>query len=237
MKTTNSRLVRNRVALFTPALASSFRQAFQCDDPAVQYIRYLVALHGFVRASVPLMAQAIRVLENNPRSDPLTQPLLDYYTEHIEEERGHDEWLLEDLESVGLQRQQVLAEPPSPHAAAMVGCQYYWILHHHPVALLGYICVLEGTPPTRGFLEDLQARTGHPRAAFRTLAKHGELDPHHIDEFDNLLDELPLPAAEIDIICTSACVTVQHAVRLFQQLHARAATGYQSLEHAPGTSS
>ena len=28
---------------------------------------------------------------------------------------------------------------PSPAVAALVGSQYYWLLHHHPVALLGFV--------------------------------------------------------------------------------------------------
>ena len=35
-------------------------------------------------------------------------------------------------------------------AAALVGAQYYWIRHVHPVALLGYVMLLEGYPPSAG---------------------------------------------------------------------------------------
>ena len=31
-------------------------------------------------------------------------------------------------------------------------------------------------------IQDLQAKTGYPPAAFRTLVKHGELDPGHSEE-------------------------------------------------------
>jgi hypothetical protein len=38
---------------------------------------------------------------------------------------------------------QTLSIRPSANVAALVGAQYYWILHHHPVALLGYMATLE----------------------------------------------------------------------------------------------
>ena len=37
---------------------------------------------------------------------------------------------------------------PPPSVAGLVGSQYYWILHHHPVAFLGYVALMEGYPPT-----------------------------------------------------------------------------------------
>ena len=55
-----------------------------------------------------------------------------------------------------------IARPPAPAVAALVGAQYYWVLHHHPVALLGYIGLLEGYPPGRPRYgsNELRARTG-----------------------------------------------------------------------------
>jgi len=44
--------------------------------------------------------------------------------------------------------------------SARVGAQYYWIHHFHPVALLGYIAVLEGRPPSPTLVEELIERTG-----------------------------------------------------------------------------
>jgi hypothetical protein len=66
-----------------------------------------------------------------------------YLERHIEEERHHDEWTLDDLAAVGIEPAQTLAIRPTANVAALVGAQYYWILHHHPVALLGYMATLE----------------------------------------------------------------------------------------------
>lgn len=140
-------------------------------DPRVAdlYPEYLVTLHFVIRASVPLMGAAHERAVELMEGDPVSALLAPYFEEHIPEERDHDEWLLEDLEVLGKDRLSILARPPSPAVAAAVGAQYYWILHYHPVALLGHIGVLEGYPPTIEMLDDLVERTGHSRAAFRTL--------------------------------------------------------------------
>ena len=165
-------------------------------------VPFLVLMHQVIRASVPLMKAASSVAAK--AEDPLSKLLHEYLEVHIEEERHHDLWLMEDLESAGLARSKVLALTPSTSVAAMAGSQYYWIHHHHPVALLGYIRLLEGNPPSVEHVERLQAQSGLPESIFRTYRMHGELDPHHLEEFDDMLDGLPLTQAQIKLLGTSA---------------------------------
>ena len=89
------------------------------------------------------------------------------------------------------------------------------MLHHHPVALLGYIGLLEGFPPSPGMIEDLRARTGYPADAFRTMVAHAELDPRHGDELFELVDTLPLTPEQSAVMGLSA----MHSVA---DVHARA---------------
>jgi hypothetical protein len=51
---------------------------------------------------------------------------------------------------------------------------------------------LEGDPPKKEMIEQLQTITGYPKTAFRTLIKHSDLDSHHRDELNELLEMLPL---------------------------------------------
>ncbi len=118
--------------------------------------------------------------------------LTKYYERHAKEESGHDDWLLEDLESIGVRRGTALSRRPIQPVAELVGSQYYWIQHWHPVSLLGYIAVMEGYPPERSFLDGLAARTKYPKTAFRTLAKHSYLDLGHRRELYDAMDALPL---------------------------------------------
>jgi pyrroloquinoline quinone (PQQ) biosynthesis protein C len=157
----------------------------------VLYREYLATSHAVVRASVPLM-EAARARAEAMADDPVASRLVGYFEEHVIEELDHDEWLLEDLAAVGGDRAAVLDQVPSPRVATLVGAQYYWIRHRHPVALLGYMAVLEGYPPTVGMIDRFAERTGFDRRAFRTLYEHADLDQGHGDEIFELLDELPL---------------------------------------------
>ena len=83
--------------------------------------------------------------------------------------------------------------------ASLVGSQYYWIFHTHPVALLGYIAVLEGNPAPIEFLNEVVERTGLPRAAFGSMFKHAALDLQHRNDLDEVLwpeDEPDVPPRE-----------------------------------------
>jgi hypothetical protein len=150
--------------------------------------------------------------------DPVSAGLAPYLAHHIPEEMDHDEWLLDDLELLGRARADVLRRPPSPAVASLVGAQYYWIHHFHPVALLGYIELLEGFPPSPALIDRLQAGTGYERAAFRTMIAHAELDPGHSAELDELIDSLPLTPEQSAVIGLSALHTVEAYTRAIEEL-------------------
>jgi hypothetical protein len=173
--------------------------------------------HGIMRASVPLMETALTAARTR-RNDQVAVLLADYLEHHIPEERGHDDWLLTDLESIGIPRDQVLSRIPPLTIAALVGAQYYWVQHVHPVGLLGYIAMFEGYPPAMHDIEHVQAATGYPPEAFRTLLLHAELDAHHGDDLDDLLDSLPLTDQQQTLMGLSAISSVQLVTQARQEL-------------------
>jgi hypothetical protein len=199
-----SEQLRFRMALTNGDLVRALDALWAHADLARLFPDYLVLLHQIIRASVPLMQAARAQALQLPSSDPLRQLLADYLTQHIDEERDHDEWTLEDLGSIGLSRQEILDRIPAPATAAFVGSQYYWIYHYHPVGLLGYISVLESDPGTPDMYDDLEHRTGLPKALFRTYRMHGELDPQHAEELNEFIDSLPLTAKQMSLIGISA---------------------------------
>jgi hypothetical protein len=172
------------------------------------YPEYLFTLHSVIRSSVPLMEMARDRARVTAPGDRVGEMLAEYLDKHIEEERDHDEWLLDDLESIGVERSSTIARVPSPTVARAVGAQYYWILHYHPVALLGWIGLLEGYPPTPQTIDALVAGTGYGPKAFRTLSAHAELDVGHRDELFDLIDRLPLTADQSKVIGLSALSSV-----------------------------
>jgi hypothetical protein len=203
-----SRLLRSKIELVLPGLLAAGRQLFGHPQIAELYAEYLFMSHCIIRASVPLMQRGRDRAAALPR-DTAASIVAEYFASHIEEERGHDEWLLEDLAILGVGRLEILTRAPSPTVAGLVGSQYYWIEHYHPLALLGYVALLEGYPPVASEIDDLRRRTGHPAEAFRTLSLHGELDPHHGEELDELLDSLPLTEPQRTVLGLSAISSVQ----------------------------
>jgi hypothetical protein len=179
---------------------------------------YLILQHQIIRATVPLTETALARSLELPRGDRLAAPLAAYLEEHVDEELGHDETLLGDLERVGVDRSAVLGRMPSPAVAALVGSQYYWILHYHPVAFLGYVALMEGYPPTPELIETLIARTGYPEEAFRTYVEHAELDPGHRDHLDRTIDALPLDASDETALGISAIATAALAARSLEEI-------------------
>jgi hypothetical protein len=212
----SGRLHAKLALLLEPARAAS-RAVWAHPRFAELFPELLFTLHCATRASVPLM-EATRERSVGARADPVARALGDYLARHSPEEREHDRWLLEDLEQLGVARAAVLGRIPPPTVAALVGSQYYWALHHHPVALLGYIAVLEGYPLAARELERVMGRTGLPRAAFRTLLEHSDLDRAHRAELNRVLDRLPLSDAQSQLIVVSGFATLHLFTRMLEEL-------------------
>ena len=216
---TSARL-RGKLSLALPAFADVAWQVWDSPNVGSLYQEYLCTMHCIVRSSVPLMETAIARAHELP-DDPVAAGVAAYLESHVDEERGHDEWVLQDLEATGFDRDEPLRRIPPPAVAAVVGSQYYWIRHHHPVALLGHIAVVEGYPPAVSLAQTLEERTGFGADAFRSLARHSMLDIHHRDEFLDALDALPLQRAHEELVGVSALHTVRGLIDVFEQLAER----------------
>ena len=63
--------------------------------------------------------------------------------EHIHEEAGHEEWVVNDLEAVGIPKARVDVHQPSPFTLALTGYNYWAADRRHPCSVLGMIYALE----------------------------------------------------------------------------------------------
>ncbi|SCF72104.1 iron-containing redox enzyme family protein [Streptomyces sp. Cmuel-A718b] len=219
IRTGASARLRTKLLLLEPEFRGATHHMWRAEGLLPRYRTYLCTMHAVIRASVPLMELALDRLRTRAASgDPLAAPLAAYLAEHIREEEGHDAWLLEDLRAAGGTPEDALAPLPSPLIASLVGSQYYWIEHHHPVALLGYIAVLEGYAPAPGLTDRIARRTGLPAAALRTVREHSVLDTEHLDELHALLDRLPLGRDREAAVAVSALHSLDALTRLFVRL-------------------
>lgn len=98
-------------------------------------------------------------------------PLFDFYYKHLQEERGHDEMLAQDLVGMGVEK-----IPVSMSAARLAGSQYYLIAHHHPCMLLGYMQALENQSFSTAMVDELEKAHECKLSCLRHHATH---DPEH----------------------------------------------------------
>jgi hypothetical protein len=159
---------------------------------------------------VPLMETALERARELAPQDDVAEGLATYLERHIPEEMHSDEpggATLDDLEALGIDPIALRAEPPPPQIAALLGAQYFWIFHDHPVAVLGYL-ELEAYHPHGPTLERFIEKTGLPRDGFRQLLLHAKLDVVHARELHCVLDSLPLQPRHEQLIGLSALQTI-----------------------------
>ena len=147
----NSATLRDTMRIVGGPLQSHASRYWHGGALARRVMAFLILTHQVIRASVPLMQEAHRQSTQAFAGDPVAQGLAGYLAAHIDEERDHDAWLLEDIASAGVESDSVLANAPSANVAALVGAQYYWIRHHHPLGLYGRIPALGGLAHADGY--------------------------------------------------------------------------------------
>lgn len=214
---TASGRLRGKISLVDGPFAAACTRLFRHSRLIELWPEYATQTHWIIRATVPLMEEVERHARARP-DDPVAAGVATFLGAHIEKERGHDEWVLEDLELIGVDRSEVLARLPSATVASLVGSHYYWSRHCHPVALLGYVAVMEGHPPSPELIDRLVAGSGYPRAAFRAFALHGELDLHHRADLYAAIDGLPLTPTHESLMGLAAMSTVELLTRWLQEL-------------------
>jgi len=213
-----SERLRAKVRVAEPRLNSVAEAFWTHPCLAELYPEFLFLVHSMIRASVPMLYAASRECRAQAHDDDVAAQLADYYARHAKEETGHDEWLLDDMRVLGLDRASVLARLPSVTVASLVGAHYYWIHHVHPVSLMGYLAVLEGNPPLVEQLEEFQVRTGLPAAAFRTLVKHAHIDVGHRRDINRQIDRLSLTPRLASLLTLSALHTVDMVADAIENL-------------------
>jgi hypothetical protein len=221
---TPSERLRAKLELAIPPVRAASERIWTSPSVRELYPIWLATMHGIVRSAVPLMETARARAEELAPGDPVSAGLVPYLAHHAPEEQGHDRWLLEDLEALGGDPDEVLRAIPSPRVASLVGSQYYWIRHRHPVALLGHMAFVEGYPPEPGFADRLREATGYPQAAFRAIRRHERLDLRHREELFEAIEALPLEREHETLIGLSALHTASGAIEVFEQIHAAAPT-------------
>ncbi len=182
--------------------APIIRQAMAGTVGLASYVAFLTEAYHHVKHTVPLlMACGARLQE---RLEWLREAIAEY----IEEEYGHQEWVLNDIRACGADAEAVRAGTPKMATELMVAYVYDRIARHNPVSFFGMVQVLEGTSialATRA-AGIIQEQLQLPATAFSYLSSHGSLDLEHIELLKRLMNRLEDSADQAAVVHTAKVV-------------------------------
>ncbi len=117
--------------------------------------------------------------------------------EYIEEEMGHQEWVLDDIAVCGGDKEAVrLGKSPATQASQatefMVAYAYDMIHRVNPIGFFGMVLVLEGTSTAVATQagEKLMQSLNLPKKTFSYLLSHGSLDISHVSFYESLVNQI-----------------------------------------------
>ncbi|EHR39705.1 TenA family transcriptional regulator [Alishewanella jeotgali] len=182
-----------------------------------EYQAFLTEAYHHVKHTVPLLMAV------GSRLSSAQEYYREAIAEYIEEELGHQEWVLNDLAATGADKEQVRHGTPRLATELMVAYAYDTVLRGNPLAFFGMVLVLEGTSVNlaTGAAEIIQQQLQLPNKAFSYLRSHGSLDIEHLSFFEKLMDTIS------DATDQQA---IEHAAKVFYQLYGNI---FRSIEAAP----
>ncbi|ACY13962.1 iron-containing redox enzyme family protein [Haliangium ochraceum] len=188
----------------------------------IGYHEILKNLYHVVMDSVPLMQHAAGILEREQSSgDDYLGRYRDYLRHHIEEESGHDIWLLEDLEALhgaGIESDE---RPVNEHLARMMAGHWHALHGDNPWLLLGHMWALESRPPSARGLRALRERLGLSAAMTHAYEHHAVADPEHARGLATLIAEPALSEEIRADITLGARITATGVARFWLELGKR----------------
>ncbi|MBC7804372.1 MAG: iron-containing redox enzyme family protein [Candidatus Parcubacteria bacterium] len=162
-----------------------------------EYRAFLRDLYHIVWHFCPIMAASAARC-----GDSLRSIRYELY-ERIEEEKGHEDWVLEDILAIGGET-DIRTAAPSPPVQAMIGYNYYAAERVHPCSVLGMLYVLEVIASVYGgkVADSIARAIGRETSAggFRFLSSHATMDADHMAKLNVLLKTIDDPAAQAAII-------------------------------------
>ncbi|WP_192510157.1 TenA family transcriptional regulator [Pseudoalteromonas aurantia] len=190
---------------------------FSGDIQLGQYASFLQQAFHHVKHTVPLLMAC------GSKLDESKEWLRVAVGEYIEEETGHQEWILNDIAACGFDKEVVRSSRPSFETEMMVSYAYDSIHRVSPLSFFGMVNVLEGT--SIALADDAASMIANkldlPSHAFSYLSSHGALDIEHIEFFKGLMNK---------ITCPNEQAIITHSAKCFYRLYGDM---FRSLESRP----
>jgi pyrroloquinoline quinone (PQQ) biosynthesis protein C len=162
------------------------------------YLAFLAQAYQHVRHTVPLLMMV------GGRLSDEHEWLRKEVAHYIEEEYGHEQWILNDIAAAGGDRAALAAAAPHVATDAMIGYAYDTVMRRNPVGFFGMVYVLEGTSIALALeaASQVQAALALPNNAFSYLRSHGTLDREHVQQLAGICNRL---TSEADRAAVTTC--------------------------------
>jgi len=202
--------------------APIIRRALAGQIDRAEYIAFLTQAFHHVKHTVPLlMAAGSRMPE---RLGWLRKDIIHY----AEEEEGHEQWILNDIEAAGGDASAAAGSLPATATDAMVAYAYDTTTRRNPVGFFGMVFVLEGASVALACnaADCIQSTLQLPNKAMTYLRSHGQLDQQHIQDLYGILDRLD---EEQDRAAVERCAQVMFRLyaNIFRELDERPAASME----------
>ncbi len=177
-----------------------------------RYRRLLLELYHVVWHFNPVCAAAAS------RMGDAYQPVRYFLYEHMHEESGHEQWVLNDLQAMGVSPDIGRTHEPAIHTLALNGYNYWGADRRHPCSVLGMLYALEviasvyGGPFTSALKERLLL-DGEQGVSF--IGSHATLDAEHMAELRLILNQLPNDGSR-DAVVESVTVNFHHFSKVLE---------------------
>jgi len=168
--------------LQAPIIADCLQGRVQLAD----YQAFLAQAYHHVRHTTPLL------MSLGGRLPERLAWLRRAVAEYIEEEIGHEEWILNDITAAVGNADAVRASRPDLPAEVMIAYAYDLIARSNPAGFFGMVYVLEGTSVALALTaaDRIQQALNLPDSAFSYLRSHGTLDQEHTKHLADLVNQM-----------------------------------------------
>lgn len=186
--------------------APAIQQALQGEITIERYRAFLTQAYHHVKHTTPLLMRCGSKLSF--RDEWLRKAVIEY----INEEYGHERWILNDIKAAGGDVEVAQSSEPHTSTQAMVSLVYQAIDNENPAAFFGMAHVLEGTSVKLATQAagKIKGALQLPDSAFSYLLSHGDLDQEHVQFFEQLMNQVTDEKAQQVIVRTA-----KHVYRLY----------------------
>ncbi len=160
--------------------------ALNSDVSLNQYVDFLSQAYHHVKHTTPLLMATGSLIPEEK------EWLREAVAEYIEEELGHQEWILNDIEACGIDKEGVRKSKPKAATELMVSYAYDTITRINPLGFFGMVHVLEGTSVSIAdtAADCINKALQLPDNAFTYLRSHGAIDIQHVKFFEDLMNRI-----------------------------------------------